>query len=105
MRGGALRYYRPQGQLGRGFGGLLKRGLKRGLQLVKPDARKALNIAHKPALKYAKQQGIPLLEREAKKRYPALNRRLLKEMGDQSGSGMHRRKRRRTKKRRDIFTY
>lgn len=33
MRGGALRYYRPQGQLGRGFGGLLKHGLKRGLQL------------------------------------------------------------------------
>lgn len=78
MRGGALRYYRPQGQLGRGFGGLLKRGLKRGLQLIKPHARKVLDTARKRAVKYAKEQGIPYLEREAKKRYPSLKRRLLK---------------------------
>lgn len=62
----------------RGFGGLLKRGLKRGLQLIKPHARKALDTARKRAVKYAKEQGIPYLEREAKKRYPSLKRRLLK---------------------------
>lgn len=73
MRGGALRYYRPQGQLGRGFGGLLKRGLKRGLQLIRPHARKALDTARKRAVKYAKEQGIPYLEREAKKDIQHLN--------------------------------
>lgn len=47
MRGGALRYYRTPGQKGKGFGGLSKRGLKRGLQLIKPHAKKVLKVPKK----------------------------------------------------------
>lgn len=106
MRGGALRYYRPQGQRGRGFGGLLKRGLKRDLQLIKPHARKAFFLhAHKKAVKYVKEEGIPFRERYARQKYPELKRRALNVIGDQSGGGLHRRRKRKRRKRSGIFTY
>lgn len=106
MRGGALRYYRTPGQKGKGFGGLLKRGLKRGLQLIKPHAKKGLESTKEELIPRAEKEALVRYERDMKE-YEDMKRYAVRQRRKQTGSGMHTRKRRRrrTGRRRNIFTY
>ena len=86
MRGGALRYYKPEnGQGGRGLGGLLK--------------TKAANLADK----YVTQPAKRMLKRKANQLIKSQVASLL----GQSGGALRRRgrKRRRRIRRGDIFVY
>ena len=105
MRGGLLRYFRPEGQFGREIGGILRNLLK----LAEPELRsissKALGNYGSAAVNYGKRKAVNYafgkmfgvdLDRLGRKR----RRRV------QKGSGMKGRKKRKTARRRaDIFSY
>ena len=84
MRGGALRYYKPEnGQGGRGLGGLLKT-----MGAILAD-------------KYVTQPAKRMLKRKAKQ---AIKSQVASLLG-QSGGALRRRKRRKRIRRGDIFVY
>lgn len=104
MRGGMLRYFRPEGQFGQGIGGILRNLLKPAEPELRSISSKALGNLGSAAVNYGKRKAVNYafgkmfgvdLDTLGRKR-----RRV------QKGSGMKGRKKRKTARcRADIFSY
>lgn len=58
MRDGMLRYYRPEGQFGRGIGGILRTLLKPAEPELKSISSKALGSLRNTAVNYEKRKAV-----------------------------------------------
>lgn len=85
MRGGALRIYRPQ--MGRGLGGILKRGISYvGKNVIMPYVRRGI-------------------KRKRAQVTAAIKRKVGRMIRRQTGGALKRRRKRKRRGRKDIFTY
>lgn len=103
MRGGKLRYYRPEGQFGRGIGGLLRTILKPAEPELKSITLEALGSLGNTAVNYGKRKAVnyafgKLFGVDSDRMRNGRKRRRV-----QKGSGMKGRKK--ARRRADIFTY